>query len=148
MMSQESLLSLLFRVNTNPTQRRELFEGLDAFAKIIQKTPFTVANYKSFLGAIHDVIVHSESAVKSELLRIVRYGFATPAHGDEIIAEVCFFTIRNDDNEMMMCTNCLSVVCSRRRLIICLFVCLLFTSCCLTVLHFFFARSCRRCTGW
>jgi hypothetical protein len=86
-MSQESLLGLLRRVTTNPAHRRELFEGLDSYAKAIRNSALPVIDYKTFLKSIHDVILRSESAVKSELLRIIRYGFVTSAHGDEIIAE-------------------------------------------------------------
>ena len=87
-MSQESLLNLLLRVNNNPVQRRELFEGLDSYAKGLRRNPLPVGDYKTFLKTVHDIYIRSESAVKSELLRIIRYGFVTPAHGDEIITEV------------------------------------------------------------
>ena len=85
---KNNLLILLTRQNNLPNLRRELFDGLDKYAKAMKKNALPVAEFKVLLKGVHDVLVRSEVAVKSEVMRIIRYGFTTAAHGEEILAEV------------------------------------------------------------
>ena len=82
------LFHLLSRSNNTPNLRMEVLEGLDNFAKSVSKTPLTIEAYSLYLKTIHDVLVRAETTVRSELLRIIRYGLTSPQHGAEIINQV------------------------------------------------------------
>ena len=91
-MDSKQLFQLLARANTTPNMRREVLEGLDTFAKATVKVPLSFENYSTYLSTVHDILVRADTTVKSQLLRIIRYGLTSPVHGEEIILQVGLFT--------------------------------------------------------
>ena len=69
----------------------EVLEGLDNFAKSVAKSPLSIEAYTLYLKTIHDILVRAETTVRSELLRIIRYGLTSPLHCVEIINQVYLY---------------------------------------------------------
>lgn len=87
-----SFLKLLSRPNNTPSMRREVLEAIDMIAKKSSKEPMSFNEYSTYLTNVHDILIRSDTTIRSQLIRLIRYGLVSPVHGEEIILQVYIYS--------------------------------------------------------
>ena len=86
--SLEAISGLLSKGDSEPTTSKDLSMSIGAFCRLLETEALPDSDFSSFLVRIHDHIVARDSAIRSVLLRAIRYGMRTPVACQSILEHV------------------------------------------------------------
>lgn len=89
--SLETISDLLLKSETESTPSRDLSMSIGECCRLLEKESLPDSDFKSFLFHVHDHIVCKDSAIRSVLLRAIRYGMRTKSACDSLVEHVSQF---------------------------------------------------------
>jgi hypothetical protein len=86
--SLEAISDLLLKSETQATPSKDLSMSIGECCRKLETESLPDSDFKTFLYHVHDHIVGKDSAIRSVLLRAIRYGMRTKSACDAIIEHV------------------------------------------------------------